>query len=187
MRDALPLRLMLPTATLLLGICAMTGVFLPWAHGWQLGVTNGRPDIVRSSPNGFEYIQGETAFAGAVGIASVSVLYLLRRIRHVQYVAIGAILVLVSVAASTAFWISEVNKVDPISAAIEVFRPPRISAGPGWYLTIASSVGALVCLTAFAVASSGLRLVRDDRNLTGGSLVPKWLRLRLVPQVHTPR
>jgi hypothetical protein len=57
MRDTLPLRLMLATATLVLGVQGALGVWFTWASGYDL------------SDTGFMYGQGLLAFGGAVGLA----------------------------------------------------------------------------------------------------------------------
>ena len=176
-----PVRTWFVAATLLLGMCAMVGVLLPWAHGLQPA----RNGLVRSSLYGFEYKVGVAALAGGLGLTLVSVLYLLRRIRDAHYVTTATVLALASFAAAADFWISEVNTRDPINAFADFFRPVRISAGWGWNLTMASSAAALLCRAAFAVAWSGTRLVHDERPLDAGSLIPNRFRVRIVRRAHT--
>ncbi len=99
---------------------------------------------------------------------------------------------MLSLAASIWFWSSEVGVTDPEFHG-EVFSGwlPRISAGNGWYATTVALLAGLLCLCAFASDAAShlnrLRVVHDDRNLGGGSLVPDRLRFRITSRAQTRR
>ena len=103
MREVAPLRSWFVVATMLLGVGAMLGVLMPWAHGLQLNAHG----VARTSLYGFAHVQGIIALAGALGLISVSVLRLSRRIGDAPYLVIGTTMCLLSLAASIWFWRAE--------------------------------------------------------------------------------
>ncbi len=178
MPNQTPARSWIVVATLILGVCAVVGVLTPWAHGLELNAHG----VARTSMYGFAHVQGIIALAGALGLVSVSVLRLSRRIGDAPYLVIGTTMCLLSLAASIWFWRAEVGALDPGTEAL--FRQTRISDGEGWRLTCTSLLASQLCLTAFAVdawlRAKRLRIVHDDRALAGGSLAPRWLRFRVA-------
>jgi hypothetical protein len=140
MRDTLPLRLMLATATLVLGVQGALGVWFTWASGYDL------------SDTGFMYVQGFLAFGGAVGLAVVSLFYCVRRINDPQYVLPSTFFATLSLAASIWFWSTEVGT-QQTHLLVNFFITPRVTAGTRWYLMIGSSAAALACIAAFAFES----------------------------------
>lgn len=171
MREVLPARSWRVFVTMLLGIGAIVGVLMPWAHGLELS----RGGVSRGSFYGFEYVQGVIALVGALSLTIVSALRASRRIGDIEYVLLGAVACVISFGASIWFWSSEVNALDPINAYVDLFRPVRIEAGVGLYLTGSSALTSLLCLVGFPVGGplrSGVRIVHDERTLDGGSIVP---------------
>jgi hypothetical protein len=166
-------------ATLLLGVGGMVGVLMPWAQGF------------RWSSYGFEYIQGVAALVGALWLAIVSILRASRRIGDIEYATLGVAACLLSLGSSLWFWSSEVGAEDQTvqHLLISFFEMPRISAGVGLYVTGSSTLAGLLCVVGFAVngrpLQSGFRLVHDERNFNGGSLIPNRFRVRIVRRAHT--
>jgi hypothetical protein len=149
MRDALPIRLMLATATLVLGAQAAFGVWATWASGYDL------------SDTGFMYVQGCLAFVGAVGLIVTSLLYCAKRLNDPQYLLPSALLAALSLAASIWFWSTEVGR-QQTDLIPMFFITPHVTAGTGWYLTIGSSAAALACLAAFAFESHRVNAPHED-------------------------
>ena len=148
MREALPIRLILATATLTLGAVAALGVGATWASGYNL------------SDTGFMYVQGWLAVVGALGLATTGRLYSVHRLNDLQYLFPSILFAVLSLTASIWFWSTEVGRVQT-GLVVAFFMPPRITAEVGWYVTVGSSAAALACLAAFAVASHRVHAPRE--------------------------